>query len=138
MKNAPDSSCMSCHSTAQWNVATHTMPSFLLPSFATSTPPGFQLCGDDGKPNPKGSNICSPAPGSTAWMKWFQNRRGNQPMDPGSFATDFDEVFSFKSLKLWWAAVGPANQPLPELLRTPARGQRFNLYSGAPLPSAGR
>jgi hypothetical protein len=134
MKNAPDSSCMSCHSTAEWNVQAHKMDSFLLPSFATANPPGFQLCGDDGKPNPAGNYICSPAPGSAAWMKWFQNRPGTEAMDAGSIATDFDEVFSFKSLKLWWAAVGPADQPMPLLLRVPGRGTRFNQYTGAPLP----
>jgi hypothetical protein len=136
MRNAPDSSCMSCHSTAQWNVARHRMDSFLLPSFATDAPPGFQLCGDDGKPNPNGDVICSPAPGSKEWMKWFQNRPGTEAMDPGSFATDFDEVFSFKSLKLWWAAVGPADRALPMLMRSPAQGPRFNQYTGAPLPGS--
>jgi hypothetical protein len=134
MPNAPDSGCISCHSTAQWNVQAHKMDSFLLPSFATAQPPGFQLCGDNGKPDPNGSNICSPAPGSAAWLKWFKNRLGTQPMDAGSIATDFDEVFSFKSLKLWWAAVGPANQPMPLLLKVPGNGPRFNLYNGAPLP----
>jgi hypothetical protein len=136
MKNAPDSSCLSCHSTAQWNVKAHNMPSFLLPSFAAATPPGFQTCDADGKPDPKnqGPYICSPAPGSAAWMKWFQNRPGTESMDPGSVATDFDEVFSFKSFKLWWLAVGPSKQPAPLLLRSPFNAQRFNLYSGAPLP----
>ena len=134
MKNAPDSGCLSCHSTAQWNVQAHKMESFLLPSFATSAPPGFQLCGNNGKPNPNGTNICSPAPGSSAWMKWFQNRLGTVPMDPGSFATDFDEVFSFKSLRLWWLAVGPADQAMPPLLRNPVSARRFNLYNGAPEP----
>ncbi len=137
IKNAPDSSCMSCHSTAEWNATTQRMDSFLLPSFFTVNPPGFELCGEDGKPDPKGSFICSPAPGSAAWMKWFQDRPGTEAMDAGSFATDFDEVFCFKSLKLWWAAVGPASQPTPLLLRLPGHGQRFNLYNGAPLPPAG-
>lgn len=86
------------------------MDSFLLPSFATDEEPRFQLCGDDGMPDPKGKLICSPAPGSTEWLKWFQNRPGTEAMDPDSFATDFDEVFSFKSLKLWRVAVGPADQ----------------------------
>ena len=134
MKNVPDSGCMSCHGTAEWNVAQHRMDSFLLPSFATDTGPGFQLCGENGKPNPNGPYICSPAPGSTAWMKWFQNRLGTKPMDKGSIATDFDEVFSFKSLKLWWAAVGPVNQKLPLLMRNPSQKMRFNQYTGAPLP----
>jgi len=132
-KNAADSSCMSCHSTAQWNVAQHKMDSFLLPSFATTSAPGFQTCGDDGKPNPKGSYICSPAPGSAGWMKWFQNRLGTEPMDAGSIATDFDEVFSFKSLKLWWAAVGPATQVTPQLYMSHGTGTLYNQYNGAPI-----
>jgi len=142
MKNAPDSGCMSCHSTSQWNGNLHKMVTFLLPSYpAPAFPnwPPFLSCGDDGKPiqpskktNP-GNYICSPVPGSSEWMKWFQDRHGDQPMDAGSFATDFDEVFSFKSLKLWWQAVGPANQGLPLLTRLPINGQRYNLYTGAPL-----
>lgn len=135
MRNAPDSSCMSCHSTAEWSNDLHRMPSFLLPSLATSSPPYFQSCGDDGKPDPNGTLICSPAPGSAAWMKWFQNRRGTQAMDAGAFATDFDEVFSFKALKLWWAATGPKNQAPPALLRLPGQPPRYNQYTGAPLPA---
>jgi hypothetical protein len=135
LPNEPDSSCMSCHSTSQWNVKAHKMDSFLLPSFATSTPPGFQLCGSDGKPNPNGSNICSPAPGSPAWMKWFQNRLGTVPMDPGSVATDFDEVFSFKSFKLWSQATLPKGAFAAPMLQRPGHGTRFNQYNGAPLPS---
>ncbi|WP_266157042.1 hypothetical protein [Dyella silvatica] len=134
-KNFPDSACMSCHSTAQWNVSAHKMDSFLLPSIPTKVSPGYGLCDNYGKPNHKGSNICSPEPGSTAWMKWFQDRRGTRPMDSGSIATDFDLVFSFKSLKLWWLAEGPPNQEVPQLLRQPDSGLRFNLYTGAPLAS---
>ncbi len=136
MENVPDSSCMSCHSTAEWNVAQHRMDSFLLPSFPADTPSGILLCNEKGKPDPDGTYICSPAPGSKAWMKWFQNRPGTQAMDSGSIATDFDEVFSFKSLKLWWAAVGPPNQVMPMLQRNPTQGMRFNQYSGAPLPKS--
>ena len=131
--NAPDSSCMSCHSTSQWNVAQHLMPTFLLPSFSTKTAPGFQLCGKDGKPNQKGSYICSPVPGSAGWMKWFQDREGTEPMDAGSVATDFDEVFSFKSLKYWWQATGPSVLASP-LLERPGHGTQFNQYTGAPIP----
>ena len=134
MRNAPNSSCMSCHSPAQWSVQQHRMPDFILPSFPTAGPPGFQTCGNNGQPDPDGNLICSPAPGSADWMRWFQNRLGSQPMDPGSIATDFDMVFAFKSLPLWWAAVGPANQPAPTLLRLPRAQRRHNLYTGAPLP----
>ena len=134
MKNEPDSSCMSCHSTAQWNIQQHRMTSFLLPSFETPNPPGFELCGDDGKPNPKGQNICSPAPASPEWMKWFTNRLGDQPMDQGSFATDFDEVFSFKSLPIWFCATQPS-APAANMFMVgaPLGRTRFNQYTGAPL-----
>lgn len=132
MPNAPDSGCMSCHSTSQWNVQAHKMDTFLLPSFAQAGRPPFQLCGDNGKPDPNGSYFCSPAPASAAWMKWFQNRPGTQPMDAGSVATDFDLVFSFKSLPLWWAAVGP--KTLAQPFGTEGRTKRFNEYTGAPLP----
>ncbi len=37
-------------------------------------------------------------------------------------------------LPLWWAAVGPANQPMPLLLRAPNATRGRNLYTGAPLP----
>ncbi|HEX4693993.1 hypothetical protein [Sphingomonas sp.] len=136
LPNAPDSGCMSCHSTSQWNAANHAFPTFLLPSFpppkGQSNPP-FLACGNDGKPVKGGApNICSPAPGSALWMKWFQNRLGTQAMDAGATATDFDEVFAFKSLPLWWSAVGPKNQPMPMLTRIQFTGRRTNQYSGAP------
>jgi hypothetical protein len=136
-----NSSCMSCHSTAQWNATTHQMDpsSFLLPSFPRPANQGggppFQTCGSNGVPDPHGNWICSPAPASAAWMKWFQDRKGNQAMDSDSFATDFDEVFAFKSLGAWWAATGPANQAEPLMLMGRGlTGRRFNQYSGAPLP----
>lgn len=131
--NAPDSSCMSCHSTAQWNVAAHRMDSFLLPSFSQKAPPGFQLCGDNGKPDPNGQNICSPAPASAEWMKWFKNRLGTEPMDAGSVAMDFDEVFSFKSLPLWYRANGGGAQAMLNSFQAPNQKTRFNQYTGAPL-----
>jgi hypothetical protein len=113
------------------------MPSFLLPSYpvnAAGAPP-FLTCNQDGTINNEGKGplICSPTPGSPAWMNWFQNRLGTQPMDAGAVATDFDEVLSFKSLPLWWAATGPADQPLPRLFLRSGE-QRFNQYTGAPLP----
>jgi hypothetical protein len=111
---------MSCHSPAEW-----TMKSFLLPSFPNQAPPPpFKTCGTDG------AYICSPAPGSSDWMRWFQNRPGTQPMDDGTVATDYDMVFAFKALPAWAKAVG---QPVPEMLR-PRHGaveQRLN-YNGVP------
>jgi hypothetical protein len=136
LKNEPDSSCMSCHSTAQWNTSQHRMMSFLLPSFFQEKKPGFQLCGDDGNPDPKGSNICSPAPASPAWMKWFLNRLGTQPMNKGSIATDFDEVFSFKTLPAWWNAMHPVPGNAALAAQPEGVPMRFNQYTGAPLPPA--
>ena len=96
--NAKNSSCMSCHSSAQWNAKQRSMPSFLLPLMTAS-------------PDPNGAGapyLNSPAPGSALWMKWFQNRQGNEPMDAGSVATDFDMVLPFKSLPQWAAAMKAA------------------------------
>ena len=105
----------------------------------TRVPPPFKPC-PDGKPNDP--YICSPAPGSAEWMRWFQNRPGTVPQDAGSVALDYDEVFAFKALKLWWKATGPADQPEPFLLRhqrgAAAGVQRYNAYTGAPLPAKKR
>ncbi len=139
--NAADSSCMSCHGPSEWNVSTNKQASFLLPSFPNpAPPPPFKTC-PDGNPNDPPA-ICSPAPGSADWMRWFQDRPGTAPQDPGSVALDYDEVFAFKALPLWWKATGPADQPPPFLFthggRNPAAGgQRFNQYTGAPLPNHG-
>jgi hypothetical protein len=96
MPNTPNSSCMSCHSPAEWK-----MNSFLLPSFQNNDPPPpFKVCGA------KGEFICSPRPGSPQWLTWFQDRLGSQPMDTGTIPTDFDMVFAFKSLPLWARATG--------------------------------
>src|SRR5438874_12591945 len=83
------------------------MVSFLLPSYPNANPPPPPF-----KPCPNGA-ICSPAPGSTEWMRWFQSRPGTEPQDPGSVAADYDMVFAFKTLPMWWAATGPAGQSAP-------------------------
>ena len=68
--NAADSSCMSCHGPSEWNVTTNKQESFLLPSFPNPRPgPPFKPCPDG---NPDDQYICSPAPGSADWMRWFQ------------------------------------------------------------------
>jgi len=137
LKNAPDSSCMSCHSPAQWQPEAHKALSFLLPSYPNPNPgPPYKPC-PDGKPSDP--YICSPAPGSADWFRWFQNRLGTEPFDPdtGSVATDFDMVFSFKTLPAWWHATGPAGQPPLFAIRPFRKGaaqpKAFNEYSGAPL-----
>lgn len=107
VKNARDSSCMSCHSTAQWDVQARDMPSFLLPLTTRRPPP-------DGPLN-------SPPPGSAEWMRWFQNRKGDVPMDAGAVATDFDMVLAFKSLPYWSAAMSGNAHPLSTVDRTGRR-----------------
>jgi hypothetical protein len=137
MDNEPDSSCMSCHAPAQWQPAQHKMVSFLLPSFPNANQyPPYKTC-PGGKPGD--SYICSPAPGSADWMKWFQSRPGTEPQDPdtGSVATDCDMVFAFKTLPMWWKAMGTPGQPMPfairQLLHGAAQAKQFNEYTGAPL-----
>ena len=129
LKNEPDSGCMSCHSPAEWQPVSHKMISFLLPSYPNSNPPPpFKPCNDN--------SICSPAPGSADWFRWFQDRLGTEPFDPntGSLATDFDMVFAFKTLPMWWKASGPADQtPLFAIRPFRSTAQRFNEYTGAPL-----
>ena len=137
LKNFPNSSCMSCHGPAEWQPDQHKMLSFLLPSYPNPNPgPPFKPC-PDGKPDDL--YICSPAPGSADWSRWFQDRTGTQPQNPGtgSVATDYDMVFAFKTLPMWWKAMGPADQPMPFTIRQ-LRGartspKRVNEYTGAPL-----
>lgn len=137
MKNEPNSSCMSCHSPAEWQPAQHKMISFLLPSYPNPKPgPPFKPCPNG---NPTDPYICSPAPGSADWMRWFQSRPGTQAQDPGtgSVAADYDMVFVFKTLPMWWKAMGPPGQPMPFTNRLLRHGvqlpKEFNEYTGAPL-----
>lgn len=113
VKNGKDSSCMSCHSSAQWNLNNQKlgMDSFLLPltTARPSLPPGCVVTKKN--PNPPCSNFLnSPVPGSVEWMKWFQNRKGSEPMDPGSVAGDFDMVLTFKTLPAWFSATQGAGE----------------------------
>jgi len=135
--NCRDSSCMSCHGPAEWQPALHKELSFLLPSCANPLPGSpFKPCpiGD-----PNGPYICSPSPGSPEWSRWFQSRPGTEPQDPnsGSVATDYDMVFAFKTLPMWWRAMKPQEAPIPFAIRTLGHGNepaaKYNEYTGAPL-----
>ncbi len=134
VNNAPDSSCMSCHGPAEWDVQKHKMVSFILPSYPNTfpPPPSFLPCGNDGKPNKDGDFICSPSPASSDWMRWFQSRPGTEPQDAGSVALDYDDVAAFKALRLWWAAVRPPGGPAIDLL-LPSHAHKYNQYTGAPI-----
>lgn len=125
--NAKNSSCMSCHSSAQWNPNNPAvgMESFLLPltsSRPVNPPPG--------SPPPYDYLAYSPVPGSPVWMKWFQNRKGNVPMDRGSVAGDFDMVLTFKSLPAWYKATTGQQHQLQNL---DYMGNRFVRKRATPI-----
>ena len=128
-RNVKDSSCMSCHSSSQWDTRQKISPSFLLPAFGPhfAAPPSCKS-GDC-----KGY-LGSPPPGSELWLKWFKNRKGNEAMDPGPgvVAGDFDMVLTFKSLPAWWTETGKAGTH-PALLHD-KRGQPMMRPVPAALP----
>jgi hypothetical protein len=92
-RTAGNSACLSCHGVSQWNTRDPSvgMASFLMPL----APP----VGGAGAPY-----LNSPPPGSADWMRWFQNRAGNVPMDAGSVAGDFDLALTFRVLPAWLEA----------------------------------
>ena len=96
-RNARNSSCLSCHGTSQWNAANpaHGMASFMMPLGAPEA---------GAAPNAGAPYINSPKPGSAAWLRWFQKRAGNVPMDVGSIAGDYDLALTFRVLPAWYAA----------------------------------
>ena len=142
MDDYPNSSCLSCHGPAEWQPAQHRQVSFLLPSIPSQQPGQIPF-----KPCPDAKTgewyICSPPPGSPDWALWFQNRPGTEPQasSTDSVATDYDMVFAFKSLPMWWKATGPAETPMPFAVRSLRHGTptpaHFNEYSGAPLIPSG-
>jgi hypothetical protein len=92
-QNLPSSSCMGCHSSAQWP-----MKSFLLPAVA-----GMPLADPPVLRYGLAGGLLLWEPDSPQWWKWFQSRPGNVPMDAGAVAFDYDMVFAFKSLPQWQA-----------------------------------
>ena len=73
------------------------------------------------------------------WLRWFQDRLGSeaQDADAGAVATDYDMVFAFKTLPMWWKATGGKDEAMPFTLRTLRHGTEspvyYNEYNGAPL-----
>jgi hypothetical protein len=102
VRNAQNSACLSCHGTSQWNPSNPSvgMQSFLMPLTPSS----------GGAPY-----LNSPAPGSSEWMRWFQNRRGYVPMDQGSVGGDFDLALTFRVLPAWYAATSGQAHALQSL-----------------------
>ena len=97
-RNAANSSCLSCHGASQWNPANpgQGMASFMMPLAA----PAAGSAANAGAPY-----MNSPAPGSGEWLRWFQNRLGDAPMDAGSIAGDYDLALTFRVLPAWHEAM---------------------------------
>ncbi len=92
------SSCMGCHGSAEYEIV-----SFLLPVPANCANDGCQPTTQDG------SLVYYPA-GSPDFKRWFQDRPGDQPMDPNTIALDYGMNYSFKVLPAWFAATGQKGQ----------------------------
>jgi hypothetical protein len=117
LRRARNSSCLGCHGTSQWNPANPAkgMSSFLMPLL----PPD-----PDGAPNAGAPYLSSPAPGSSEWLRWFQNRAGNVPMDAGSVAGDYDLALTFRVLPAWQEAQSGKKHALQKLDAGGAARQR--------------
>lgn len=104
VRNARNSSCLSCHGTSQWavNDPQMGMASFLMPLAPSAAGAGAPY-------------LNSPAPGSGEWLRWFQNRPGNVPMDAGSVAGDFDLALTFRVLPAWLEATSGKEHALRAL-----------------------
>jgi len=117
------SSCMSCHSPAEYP-----MQSFLLPvptqGYSAETNPGAVPVIDNG--------LVLFEPGTPDWMKWFKSRNGSTPADPGTVALDYDMVFAFKSLPHWAEATGKQDKMLMPLLKDIDNFRRGFKYNGLP------
>ncbi|MFL6676519.1 MAG: hypothetical protein ACJ8LG_24910 [Massilia sp.] len=104
LRNAGNSSCLGCHGSSQWDAAKPAvgMQSFLMPLAPSASGAGQPY-------------LNSPAPGSTDWMRWFQNRKGDVPMDAGSVAGDYDLALVFRVLPAWFEATSGKEHALRAL-----------------------
>jgi hypothetical protein len=126
--NLPSSSCMSCHSVAEWP-----MKSFLLPT--SSDPQQFAPTGfvdSDYLVMWSPGSTGETSNGSPRWMHWFQSRSGAEPADSGTVAFDYDMVFTFKSLTAWQSAQ-PGAPPVTAYGLAARRRIPIMSYSGRPL-----
>lgn len=85
------SSCMGCHGSAEYQSG-----SFLLPSPSTCAK---DSCGPT--TTKEGQIVYYPA-GGLNFMKWFQNRSGDVPMNEGNIALDYGMNFAVKALPAWF------------------------------------
>lgn len=101
------SSCMSCHGAAEYE-----MESFLLPSPAKcqddDCTPTFAKCQDGScqevPPGTDGSVLVYYQSGDADFMRWFQDRPGDVPMDEGTIPLDYGMNYAFKALPSWYRA----------------------------------
>ena len=93
------SSCMSCHSVAEWP-----MKSFLLPMASTPgmEPPFF------GRALPNSMDVMTGEgpnylyrPGTMEFNSWFQSLPGSVPKDDGRTSLDYHMNLTWKALPLW-------------------------------------
>ncbi|WP_143309178.1 hypothetical protein [Chitinophaga vietnamensis] len=97
-KNLAASSCMSCHSSAQYLMLSNLLPGPI-------------------KGN-KGDTFKVFTPGGTEWRRWFQDNAGTTPFDKlkGQVALDYDMVTAFKSIPAWEASIkGKTQQTIDEI-----------------------
>lgn len=88
------SSCMGCHGAASYE-----MGSFLLPSPS-------DCANESCRPTMTNKQVVYYPSGSSEYMAWFQNRRGDVPQVAGTTALDYGMNYAFKSLPLWNKATG--------------------------------
>jgi len=110
---------MSCHSSAEF-----TPQSFLLPFVMNNGAPATHNDGEHGQ---------APviyAPGSAAWMSYFQSRYGTNGMDKGTYGLDYDMMLGFKAYH-YWSKYNPTH-PKAGLTRTlPDNYRKFRFRSAA-------
>ncbi len=93
------SSCMSCHSVAEWPMKSFLLPqpskhSMTQPFFGRAMPVSIDL--NDGD-----SQSYLYKPGTIEFNSWFQTFAGNRPKDDGQTPLDYHMNLVWKALPLW-------------------------------------
>lgn len=101
IKRLPASSCMSCHSSAEYPAK-----SFLLPV------PLVKI-NKEWVPRMENGNLWPYTPASADWTSYFQSRYGTNGMDKGSFGLDYDMMLSFKASGVWSNCTKPQKSVSP-------------------------
>lgn len=112
------SSCMSCHSSAEYKP-----DSFLLP-FVMKAPHKPKTYND----GVHGTQPVIEPPGSPKWMSYFQSRYGTNGMDKGSFGLDYDMMLGFKAYAIWSKCTQPSKSVHP-LHKAPDNYRKFRIVN---------